>query len=145
MSTVREVLARKGGQVFTIRPQATILEAAQVMNEHKIGCLLVTEDRQIAGILTERDVLERVVAQCRLPDQVLVEDAMTTDVLYGRLDTDLEEVRSIMRDYRLRHLPVVDLNGALEGMISIGDLNAWEVHTQEATITVLTEYIHGRV
>lgn len=145
MPTVRDILARKGKQVFTIGPQATVLDAACLMNEHKIGCLLVVCDDEIAGILTERDLLERVVAQCRQPDRMFVRDAMTSDVLYCRPHTDLEEVRSIMRDYRLRHLPVVDLQGTLHGMISIGDLNAWEVKVQEATITVLTEYIHGRV
>mgnify|MGYP000917587395 CR=1 FL=1 len=145
MPTVREILLRKGNQVFTISPQATILDAACVMNEHKIGCLLVLQNDEIAGILTERDLLERVVAQCRQPDRMFVHEAMTADVLYCRPHTDLDEVRSIMKDYRLRHLPVVDLQGTLHGMISIGDLNAWEVQTHEATITVLTEYIHGRV
>jgi CBS domain-containing protein len=145
MPTVRDILARKGGQVFTIGPQATVLDAACLMNEHKIGCLLVTHNEGIAGILTERDLLERVVAQCRAPDQMPVSEAMTTEVLYCRPHTDLDEVRTIMKDYRLRHLPVVDLQGTLHGMVSIGDLNAWQVQTQEATITVLTEYIHGRV
>lgn len=145
MPSVSNILARKGSNVFTIDPQATVLDSARLMNRHKIGCLLVLEKNAIVGILTERDVLERVVAQCRLPDEMRVEEAMTTDVLYCRPHTDLEEVRSMMRDHRLRHVPVVDLQGELHGMISIGDLNAWEVHEQEATITVLTEYIHGRV
>lgn len=145
MPSVSSILARKGAQVFTIHPQATVLDAARLMNEHKIGCLLVLENDEIAGIMTERDVLERVVARCRQPDKTTVRETMTTDVLYCRPHTDLEEVRSMMRDYRLRHVPVVDLQGTLHGMISIGDLNAWEVHEQEATITVLTEYIHGRV
>lgn len=145
MSTVRDILARKGNQVFTIGPQASVLDAACLMNEHKIGCLLVVQADEIVGILTERDLLERVVARCKQPDRMLVREAMTSDVLYCRPHTDLEEVRSIMKDYRLRHLPVVDLQGTLHGMISIGDLNAWEVRVQEATITVLTEYIHGRV
>lgn len=145
MATVRDILARKGSQVFTILPDATILDAACLMNEHKIGCLLVMQGGDIVGILTERDLLERVVACCARPDQMRVRDAMTTEVLYCRPHTDLEEVREIMRDYRLRHLPVVDLQGGLHGLVSIGDLNAWQVHAQEATITVLTEYIHGRV
>ncbi|MBL8848302.1 MAG: CBS domain-containing protein [Planctomycetaceae bacterium] len=145
MPTVRDILARKGNHVLTIGPQATILDAACLMNEHKVGCLLVTHNDEIAGILTERDLLERVVAQCRQPDTMAVREAMTTDVLYCRPHTELDEVRSMMKEYRLRHLPVADLQGVLHGMISIGDLNAWEVQSHEATITVLTEYIHGRV
>jgi CBS domain-containing protein len=145
MPTVRDILARKGSQVFTIGPQATVLDAAVLMNEHKIGCLLVVEGGEVAGILTERDLLQRVVALCRRPDETLVSEAMTTDVLYCRPHTDLEEVQSIMKDYRLRHVPIVDLQGRLHGLVSIGDLNAWQVQEHEVTISVLTEYIHGRV
>ena len=145
MPTVRDILTRKGSQVFTIGPQATVLDAACIMNEHKIGCLLVTHNDEIVGILTERDLLERVVAECRAPDRMPVSEAMTAEVLYCRPHTDLDEVRAIMKDHRVRHLPVADLQGTLHGMISIGDLNAWEVRSHEATITVLTEYIHGRV
>jgi CBS domain-containing protein len=145
MATVRDILARKGPQVFTIGPQATVLEAAVLMNEHKIGCLLVMNGGEIAGILTERDLLRKVVAPCRRPDETLVADAMTADVLYCRPHTELEEVQSIMRDYRLRHVPIVDLTGRIHGMVSIGDLNAWQVQEQDATISVLQEYIHGRV
>jgi CBS domain-containing protein len=145
MPTVRDILSRKGSHVFTIGPQATVLDAAILMNEHKIGCLLVVERGEVAGILTERDLLQRVVALCRRPDETLVAEAMTTDVLYCRPHTDLEEVQSIMKDYRLRHVPIVDLQGRLHGLVSIGDLNAWQVQEHEATISVLTEYIHGRV
>jgi CBS domain-containing protein len=145
MPTVRDILSRKGSHVFTIGPQATVLDAAILMNEHKIGCLLVVERGEVAGILTERDLLQRVVALCRRPDETLVAEAMTTDVLYSRPHTDLEEVQSIMKDYRLRHVPIVDLQGRLHGLVSIGDLNAWQVQEHEATISVLTEYIHGRV
>lgn len=145
MPTVRDILVRKGSQVFTIGPQATVLDAAVLMNEHKIGCLLVVHRGEVAGILTERDILQRVVAPCRSPDETPVADAMTTDVLYCRPHTDLEEVQSIMKDYRLRHVPIVDLQGRLHGLVSIGDLNAWQVQEHEATISVLTEYIHGRV
>lgn len=145
MPTVRDILSRKGSHVFTIGPNATVLDAAVLMNEHKIGCLLVIERGEVAGILTERDLLQRVVAPCRRPDQTLVSEAMTTDVLYCRPHTDLEEVQSIMKNYRLRHVPIVDLQGRLHGLVSIGDLNAWQVQEHEVTISVLTEYIHGRV
>lgn len=145
MPTVRDILARKGPHVLTIGPDATVLDAALIMNEHKIGCLLVLEHGEVAGILTERDLLQRVIAACRRPDETRVADAMTTDVLYCRPHTDIEEVQSIMKDYRVRHVPIVDLAGRLHGLVSIGDINAWQVQQQEATITVLTEYIHGRV
>lgn len=145
MATARDILAGKGSQVFTVGPQASVLDAALVMNEHKIGCVLVMEAGEIAGILTERDLLQRVIARCRRPDETRVADAMTTNVLYCRPHTELEEVQSMMKNYRLRHVPVVDLQGRIHGMVSIGDVNAWQVQQQEATISVLQEYIHGRV
>lgn len=145
MSTVRDILDHKGSHVFTIGPYATVLDAAQLMNEHKIGCLLVTQGGEVIGILTERDLLRRVVAECRSPDETPVAEAMTSDVLYCRPHTSIEEVQRVMKDYRVRHVPIVDLNGDLHGMVSIGDVNAWQVRDHEVTISALTEYIHGRM
>ena len=141
--TVRDILDVKGSHVFTIGPYATVLDAARLMNEHKIGCLLVLQGGEVIGILTERDLLRRVIAECRAPDETRVGEAMTQEVITAR--TSLEEVQRIMKDYRLRHIPIVDLQGTLHGMVSIGDLNAWQVRDQEVTISALTEYIHGRV
>lgn len=143
--TVRDILDVKGSHVFTIGPYATVLDAARLMNEHKIGCLLVLQGGEVIGILTERDLLRRVIAECRAPDETRVGEAMTQEVIYCRPHTSIEEVQRIMKDYRLRHIPIVDLQGTLHGMVSIGDLNAWQVRDQEVTISALTEYIHGRV
>ena len=145
MSTVRDILDCKGSHVFTIGPYATVLDAAQLMNEHKIGCLLVLQGGEVIGILTERDLLRRVIAECRAPYETPVAEAMTSDVLYCRPHTSIEEVQRIMKDYRVRHVPIVDLQGDLHGMVSIGDVNAWQVRDQEVTISALTEYIHGRM
>jgi CBS domain-containing protein len=145
MSTVRDLLDLKGSHVFTIGPYATVLDAAQLMNEHKIGCLLVTQGGEVIGILTERDLLRRVIAECRAPDETPVAEAMTSDVLYCRPHTSVDEVQRIMKDYRVRHVPIVDLQGDLHGMVSIGDINAWQVRDHEVTISALTEYIHGRM
>jgi len=143
MSTVREILTRKGPQVFTIGKAATVLEAALLMNEHKIGSLVVLEDGRVAGMFTERDVLRRVVGEEREPAKTLVADVMTTEVACCTPETTIDEARGAMKNRRIRHLPLVDDNRRLKGLISIGDLNAYEASNQEQTIYLLQEYIQG--
>ena len=145
MSTVREILARKGPQVFTIGKGATVLEAALLMNEHKIGSLVVLEDGRVAGMFTERDVLRRVVGEEREPARTLVADVMTTEVACCTPETTIDEARGAMKNRRIRHLPLVDDDHYLKGLISIGDLNAYEASNQEQTIYLLQEYIQGHV
>jgi CBS domain-containing protein len=144
MPTVRDILAIKGTHVQSIGPEATVLQAAQLMNEHKIGSLVVLDQGVLVGMLTERDLLQRVLAERRDPVQTLVRDVMTTEVICCRLHTKLEEARGVLKNRRIRHLPVVDEGRHLNGLISIGDLNAYETHDHEVTIHILEEYIHGR-
>jgi CBS domain-containing protein len=145
MATVRDILNVKGSQVLSIGPEATALDAALLMNEHKVGSLVVMSGGQLIGIISERDVLQRVVVPRRDPGVTPVLDMMTTEVVCCQLHTPLEEARGVMKNRRIRHLPVVDELKRLCGMISIGDLNAHETSTHERTIHVLQEYIYGRV
>lgn len=145
MPTVKDILATKGSQVQWIGPEATVLEAALAMNRDKIGSLLVLVESQVIGIVTERDILHRVVAARRDPGLTAVKEVMTTEVICCQLHTRIAEARGVMKNRRIRHLPVVDETTRLCcGLISIGDLNAYEAHDYEVTIHVLEEYIHGR-
>lgn len=144
MATVQEILRGKGGQVLSIGPQASVLDAAQLMNEHKIGSLVVMDGGQVVGIITERDILQRVVAQRRDPVDSRVQEVMTVEVVCCQPHTTIEEARGVMKNRRIRHLPVLDGDRRLCGLISIGDLNAYANNTQEMTIHVLEEYIYGR-
>jgi CBS domain-containing protein len=144
MATVSDILTAKGRHVLSIGPDATVLDAAVLMNDHKIGGLVVLKDGQLVGMLTERDLLRRVLAQCRDPVQTAVREVMTAEVVCCRPHTTLDEARGVMKNRRIRHLPVVDEGRRLDGLISIGDLNAYEAHDHEVTIHVLEEYIHGR-
>ena len=130
MASVRDILSRKGNHIETIAPAATVFEAAVRMNEHKIGALLVLVDDRLVGIVTERDILQRVVAQRRDAAETLVEDVMTTEVACCQIDTSLDEARGVMKNRRIRHLPVVDAEDRLLALISIGDLNAYQTTTQ---------------
>jgi CBS domain-containing protein len=144
MCTVQELLRGKGREVLSIEAAATVLDAAVLMNKHKIGSLLVMDGDTVTGIITERDLLQRVLAVCRDAAKTLVSEVMTTEMLCCQPYTTVEEARGVMKNHRVRHLPVVDDQGELHGMISIGDLNAYESHSQEQTIHMLHTYINGR-
>jgi CBS domain-containing protein len=144
MATVRDILATKGTHVLSVGPEATVLDAALLMNEHKIGSLMVLDGGQLLGIITERDILQRVVVPRRDPGETTVLDVMTTEVICCQPHTAIDEARGVMKNRRIRHLPVVDDARRLCGLISIGDLNAYQANDQEKTIYVLQEYIYGR-
>jgi CBS domain-containing protein len=144
MPTAREILADKGSELVTITPDVDVLSATRKMNQHKIGALIVMDDRRIAGIFTERDLLQRVIGEERSPSEIQVGEVMTREVVCITPDTDIEELSEIMRVRRIRHIPVCD-EGRLLGMVSIGDVNAMHASHQQATIHYLSEYIYGRV
>jgi CBS domain-containing protein len=145
MPSVQDILATKGSNVHSTSPNSTVLEAVRKMNQHKIGALVVMQDGRVIGMFTERDVLRRVVGEQRSPASITVGEAMTGDVISVNPDADLDEVSTVMKNRRVRHLPVCDDAGRLRGMISIGDLNAFNATHQEAQIHFLNEYIYGRV
>lgn len=144
MTRVKDIVQTKPGNVVTVDVGASVLEAAGVMNEHRIGALVVTEAGRMAGICTERDVLRRVVAPAKDPAKTTVGQVMTSEVACCSPQTDIEEARSVMKNRRIRHLPVLNDDGDLMGMISIGDLNAFHADVQEHTIQMLQQYLHER-
>jgi CBS domain-containing protein len=147
MPTVQDILSSKGASVHSTPPDSTVLQAVQKMNQQKIGALLVMENNggeHVLGMFTERDVLRRVVGELRDPGHVRVGDVMTKDVICCAPDADLDEVSAIMKNRRIRHLPVCGEDGRIRGMISIGDLNAFNASQQEAQIHFLNDYVFGR-
>jgi CBS domain-containing protein len=142
MATVRDLLARKGHEVVSLPPSATVLQAAQVMNEHGIGAVVVLEGTEVRGIFTERDVLRRVVAAERPAHEVTIADVMTTGLATCGMGTSVEECAELMTARRIRHLPVVDDDGALTGLVSIGDVVARQVAEQRGLIEELNRYIY---
>jgi CBS domain-containing protein len=144
MSQIRDLLQHKGFSIWTIEPSATISDASCLMSEHLIGALVVEHEGQVCGIVTERDVVRKVIAEQRDPAETQVADVMTPDVICCSLETTTDEARGAMRDRRIRHLPVADKDGRLIGLISMGDLNAELQADQERTLFLLNEYITGR-
>jgi CBS domain-containing protein len=142
MTTIAEILRTKGGQTHEVPAAATVLEAVRVMNVHRIGSVLCTgPGGEIVGILTERDLLTRVLAHERDPRTTLVRSVMTPDIVWCTPATPLDEARAMMRERRIRHIPVRDERGVPCGMVSIGDLNAHETAALTYTVATLEEYI----
>jgi CBS domain-containing protein len=144
MPNANDILAKKGFSIFVIPSTSTVCQAVERMNQHRVGAVVVMDEGRMKGMFTERDVLRRVVGESRDPAQTLVADVMTTNVICCGPNTDMDEISFIMKDKRIRHLPVCDQDGDLLGMISIGDVNALHATHQEATITYLNEYLYGR-
>lgn len=140
MSSVRDLLARKGTAVIAVTPENTVLDAAHVMNEKGIGGVVVMKGSALIGIFTERDIMRRVVAAGRDPAITLVGDVMTTECLTITAEVQVGVCRALMSSRRIRHLPVIQ-DGGLVGMVTSGDILAFEVAQAEAQIEQLEKYV----
>lgn len=140
MPSVSDILARKGHAVITLGPDDTVLDAARVMNERAIGGVVVREGERLAGIFTERDVLRRVVAEQRDPATTRLREVMTREMIIFTPDTSLEECAAVMTARRVRHVPIVGERG-LAGLVTIGDVLAFQVTEQQTTIQQLHNYV----
>jgi CBS domain-containing protein len=143
MAKVSNILSRKGFDVVTVAPKQPAIEAVNLMNEHRIGAVVVVDKGEVVGIFTERDLLRKIVAKGKKAEDTAVSQAMSTPVAYCTPETSVDECRLAMTQKRIRHLPVVE-NGKLKGLVSIGDIMAWELSEQQTTIQYLNEYISGR-
>lgn len=142
MSFVRDLLSKKGCEVATVGSETTVFDAVRIMNEKRIGAVVIMSEDQIAGIFTERDVMNRVVAAERDVKKTKVREVMTTKVAFCVQNTSMEACRTVMTRHKLRHLPVVE-GGKLIGMVSSGDILAQELQESEETIRYLHEYMQG--
>ena len=120
----------------------SVSEAVKEMNRHKIGCVLVMDGAALAGIFTERDVLTRVVAADLDPKQTPVARVMTPNVLTVAPETTVQQIMDLFAEKRCRHMPVVQ-NGAIIGLISIGDVSRWVASAHRAEAETLRQYISG--
>ncbi|GAB5094666.1 CBS domain-containing protein [Caballeronia sp. LP006] len=143
MATVAQVLSSKPDQtVITIAATASVYDAIRLMADRHIGAVIVTENEEIVGIVTERDYARKVVLMDRSSKQTPVRDIMTSHVRYVRPDQTTDDCMALMTEKRMRHLPVIE-DGKLTGMISIGDLVKNIISEQQFTIQQLEYYIRG--
>ncbi len=142
MSTVSEILDRKGGMVLSVAISETVFDAISLMAEVNIGAVLVQEDDTIAGIFTERDYLQKVALQSLSSREITVGDVMSSPVISAEPGDSIKQCMETMTTCRCRHLPVVE-NGKLLGIISIGDLVKRILEEKESEIEQLNQYITG--
>ena len=140
---VRDLLRRKGHNVVTTTPTATVRECIATMVKHNVGSILMVDGSEVAGIFTERDYLRRVALRGRTSRTTRVEEVMTTDVIRVKPDTSIEECMQIMTAHKCRHLPVVD-EGTLTGIVSIGDCVKQVSHDAQSEAHTLKAYISGK-
>lgn len=135
------VLELKGRTVYTCSPKDSVFDATTVMNERRIGSLVVEVRGAPIGIITERDVLVRVLAAGLDAKATLVALVMTRELISVTPETRVTDAMALMTTYRVRHLPVID--HGLRGLISIGDLTSWVVRDQQRRIDDLHDYIRA--
>jgi CBS domain-containing protein len=140
MNQVSEILGDKGRDVLKIEADVPALDAVKQMVEANVGSLLVTDDGEVTGIVTERDFLRRVALEGPTEEDVTVRDIMSSPLVVVGPETEIDECMAVMTDRRIRHLPVVE-EGDVVGIVSIGDVVKFKSRQQSFEIRYLTDYI----
>lgn len=142
MKKVSQILNRKGNNVITITPDITVLDALKQMAEKNIGSIVVLENGNYVGVLTERDYARKVILKGKSSTSTLVSEIMSTGLPRITPDNSLETCMQIMSENNIRYLPVFE-NDQLCGIISINDVIKETILTQEEMIAHLQNYIHS--
>lgn len=142
MKAVSQILKQKDNLLITIHKQATVYEALQLMMDHNISAILVTENEDLQGIFTERDYARKVVLQGKSSKEIKIEEVMTSSLIVISPNDSIDSCMQIMTDKHIRHLPVVEAN-QIKGMVSIGDVVKFVIEDQKQTIKNLESYIQS--
>ncbi len=140
MRRVKEILATKGSDLWSIGSNASVYDAIHLLAEKEIGALAVIDNGQLVGIISERDYARQIILKGRSSEKTLVSDIMSSDIVSTESSQDIQNCMKLMTNKRIRHLPIID-DGNLVGMISIGDLVRAIIAEQQATIGDLAKYI----
>jgi CBS domain-containing protein len=143
MKTVGQLLQIKGNQVWSISPDALVIDALKLMAERGIGALIVLDAGQVVGIISERDYARKVSLLGKSSKTTPVSEIMTEKVVYVRPEQTMADCMALMTSKRIRHLPVME-HDQLSGVISIGDVVKEVISEQEFMIEQLENYIIGR-
>ena len=142
MTTVKQLLERKGRRVWSIRPDAPVLEALKLMAEHGVGALVVLEGERLAGVISERDYARKVILHGKSSSETPVHEIMTGRVVTVTPAQTVADCMAVMTEKHFRHLPVIE-DGRVVGVLSIGDLVKAVIAEQADTIRALESYIHS--
>ena len=142
MATVRDMIRKKGGDIFMVAPDATVFEALKLMAQHNTGALLVMSNDMVDGIISERDCVRKVELDEKNVRDTSISDIMTSKVISIDADEPLEECMALMLEKSIRHLPVYD-GTKLLGLVSVRDVLKEVVDVQKFLISQLEHYITG--
>ena len=137
---VAEILQAKGTKVFSITSDITVYEALKAMGERNIGALLVVEDQQLMGIISERDYARKIILKGKSSHDTLVKEIMTEKVISISPEDNIDKCMELMSERHIRHLPVMK-DGIVTGIISITDVVTAIIASQKETISYLHNYI----
>ncbi len=142
MATVRDMIRKKGSEVFSIAPGATVLDALKLMAKYNIGALLVMTEGKMEGIISERDCIRKVELMGRNAKDTKVSEIMTSDVITVEAGQPLEECMELMIEKNFRHLPVCE-GKELLGVLSVRDVLKEVIEVQQSMLSQLERYITG--
>ena len=143
MKYVRDVLQKKGNDIWSVAPDTPVYKALQLMSEKNCGAVLVLDQETLVGILSERDYARKVILKGKSSKNTPVEEIMSQRVVCIQPDNTIDECMALMTEKRVRHLPVLKGEKALVGLISIGDVIKEVISEQEFIIHQLESYIKG--
>jgi len=143
MKTLRQLLADKGGPLVMVSPDDAVFHALQVMADQNVGAVLVLDGKQLVGIFTERDYARKVILYGKASKDTRVREIMSDKVLYVTPERTIDECMAIMTEKHFRHLPVLDDDGRVLGVVSIGDVVKETICQQQFIIEQMEKYITG--
>jgi CBS domain-containing protein len=142
MSTVRNLLQKKGNAVFSVTPDSSVYDALEYLEEKNLGCLVVLENETLIGVFTERDYARKVILKGRSSKETFIKDIMSSRPIFVDCDTSIDDCMELMTDKFIRHLPVLE-NGKMVGLVSIGDIVKYIIDEKNFIIENLEHYITG--
>jgi CBS domain-containing protein len=140
MTTVKQLLEKKPGEIFSVTPDTLVIDAIKIMDNANIGVLLVLENSNLEGIMSERDYTRKVILNNRSSSTTRVSEIMTSGVKTIKLDNTADECLRVMSENHIRHLPVVE-NNKVVGILSIMDVVKTILKEKEFIIDQLNHYI----
>lgn len=143
MKTLNQLLAGKSQSLAAVAPKDTVFHALKVMADNQVGAVLVLDGERLVGIFSERDYARKVILVGKASKETRVEEIMTDKVMYATPENTIDECMALMTAGRFRHLPVLDANQQVIGVVSIGDLVKETICEQQFIIDQLQQYISG--
>lgn len=143
MKSIRQLIGNTPRSPISVKPDDTVLQALEVMAARNVGAVMVMENDQLLGIFSERDYARKIILRGKNSTDTRVREIMTEKVLYVSPDQTVDQAMALMTDKRIRHLPVLDANQGVIGMVSIGDLVKETISEQAFLIRQLEQYIAG--